>query len=291
MLDWDLREWISTEGRWVVTMLDVNGAQLFMQEIGSGPVALVLHGGLGVDQQPYRGLDSLATMLHLVYVDHRGNGRSSRPDPATLTMTQWADDAAAVAGSVGAGEPAIVIGHSFGGFIAQELAIRHPTAVRALILVATTPGQLGTGEQPAPEGPPIPDEFAALLTAMPATDEELAARMAELAPAYVHTAPPEVLTASMAQTVFSAVAMRRGFEELATWSSVDRLAAVATPSLVIAGRHDAFTAWPQAERIAQRLPDAEVIVLENSAHFRWLDEPDAFFDAITDWLTRRRLIP
>jgi hypothetical protein len=51
-------------GRWVVTMLDVNGAQLFMQEIGVGPVALVLHGGLGVDQQPYRGLDSLATMLH-----------------------------------------------------------------------------------------------------------------------------------------------------------------------------------------------------------------------------------
>jgi pimeloyl-ACP methyl ester carboxylesterase len=87
-------------GRWVVTMRDVNGAQLFMQEIDRGPVALVLHGGLAVDQQPYRGLDSLATMLHVVYIDHRGNGRSSRADPATLIMTQWAEDAAAVAGSV-----------------------------------------------------------------------------------------------------------------------------------------------------------------------------------------------
>ena len=80
MLDWDLGEWSSTEGRWVVTMLDVNGAQLFMQEIGSGPVALVLHGGLGVDQQPYRSLDSLATMLHLVYIDHAATAAGRHRD-------------------------------------------------------------------------------------------------------------------------------------------------------------------------------------------------------------------
>jgi proline iminopeptidase len=273
-----------------VTIVDVNGSQLFMQEFGSGPIALVLHGGLGVAQQLYRSLDALATMLHLVYIDHRGNGRSSRPDPDTLTMTQWADDAAAVAALVGNGEPVIVIGHSFGGFIAQELAISHPAVVRALILVATTPGQLGRDELPAPAGPPIPDKFAALLATMPATDGELAAGMADLAPAYLHIAAPELLTALMADTIFSAVAMRRGFEELATWSSVDRLAAVGMPVLVIAGRHDAFTAWPQAERIANRLPDGEVIVFENSAHFPWLDEPAAFFDALMDWLNRRQLI-
>ncbi len=84
--------------------------------------------------------------------------------------------------------------------------------------------------------------------------------------------------------------MRRGFEELAAWSSVDRLADLGMPALVIAGRHDAFTAWPQAERIANRLPDAEVLVFEESGHFPWLDEPDAFFDGITAWLTRRQLV-
>jgi proline iminopeptidase len=273
-----------------MTTLDVNGTQVFMQEVGVGPVALVLHGGLGIDQQPYRTLDPLSSMLRVVYLDHRGNGRSSRPDPVTLTMTKWADDAAAVAGVVNHGEPVIVIGHSFGGFIAQELAIRHPGMLRALILVATTPGQLGTGEEPAPEGPPVPDEFAALLAALPTTDSELAASMAALAPAYLHAAPPEVLIASMAETIFSAVAIRRGFEELATWSSVDRLGAVRVPVLVVAGRHDVFTSWPQAERIAKRLPDAEVTVFENSGHFPWLDEPAAFFDAIADWLSRHQLI-
>jgi proline iminopeptidase len=95
----------------------------------------------------------------------------------------------------------------------------------------------------------------------------------------------------MAGTVFSAVAMRRGFEELATWSSVDRLTEIRVPVLLVAGRHDAFTAWPQAERIAKRLDDADVAILENSAHFPWLDEPDAFFATITDWLRRRQLVP
>jgi proline iminopeptidase len=274
-----------------MVMVDMHGAQLFVQELGAGPVALVLHGGLGIDQQPYRTLDPLSSVLRMVYVDHRGNGRSSRPDPATLTMTQWADDAAAVATSIVEGLPVVVIGHSFGGFIAQELAIRHPGAVRALILLATTPGQLGEGEEPAPAGPPIPDQFTELLATMSATDRELAESILQLAPAYLHIAPAEALTAAMADTVFSAVAMRRGFEELATWSSVDRLTGVRVPVLVVAGRHDPFAAWPQAHRIADRLPDADLIVFEHSSHFAWLDEPDAFFDTVTDWLTRRHLIP
>jgi proline iminopeptidase len=95
----------------------------------------------------------------------------------------------------------------------------------------------------------------------------------------------------MAGTVFSAVALRRGLQELTTWSSVDRLAEIRVPVLVVAGRHDAITAWPQAERIVNRLSDADLVVLENSAHVPWLDEPDAFFATITDWLRRRQLIP
>jgi pimeloyl-ACP methyl ester carboxylesterase len=65
------------------------------------------------------------------------------------------------------------------------MVIRHGDAVRAVILVATTPGQLGVGETPAPEGPPMPDEFAELLQEMPASDEELALGMVRLAPAYL----------------------------------------------------------------------------------------------------------
>ena len=272
-----------------MAIADVNGVQLYYEEVGAGAPALVMHGGLGLDHTPYRGLDRLTPRLRLVYYDHRGNGRSSRPAPAELTMEAWADDGAALARHVAGREPVVVIGHSFGGFIAQEMAIRHGDAVRALILVATTPGQLGVGEAPAPEGPPIPHEFVELLQEMPKTDDELAIGMARLAPAYLHEAPAERLTSLMAETVFSAVAMRRGFEELATWSAVDRLHGVDIPTLVIAGRHDAFTSWPQADRIAARLPHAEVVVLERSGHFPWIEEPDLFFDTITSWLSAHHI--
>ena len=80
--------------------------------------------------------------------------------------------------------------------------------------------------------------------------------------------------------------MVRGFEVLSTWSSVDRLGGVSCPTLVIAGRHDVFTSWPQAHRIGRRVPGATVEVLEHSGHFPWLDEPEVFFPLVLDWLAR-----
>ena len=96
----------------------------------------------------------------------------------------------AVGRAVAGDRPLVVIGHSYGGFIAQELAIRQPDAVAALVLVCTTPGQLGTGEQPAPPGPSVPSVFAEMLASAPEADEDLAAAMGALAPAYVHRADP-----------------------------------------------------------------------------------------------------
>jgi proline iminopeptidase len=265
-------------------MSDVRG--LHFEVIGQGVPTLVLHGGLGVDHCAYRSFDRLARGLELIYLDHRGNGRSARPETSTLTMESWADDALSVSRAVASAQPVIVIGHSYGGFVGQELAIRQPDAVRALVLVSTTPGQLGTGEEPAPQGPPLPPEFAEMLSSLPESDDDLAAFMAALAPAYLHRADPEALRSLLRPTVFSASAMRRGFEVLAGWSSVDRLGSITAPTLVLAGRHDPFTAWPQADRIARCVPDADVVVFDESSHFPWLDEPDAFFTTLTHWLQR-----
>ena len=268
--------------------MDVDG--IHVEVVGEGPSVLVLHGGLGVDHTLYRSLDELCGGLRLIYLDHRGNGRSARPDPETLTMAGWADDALHVGRAVAGADPFIVFGHSYGGFVAQELAIRHPTDVRALLLVCTTAGQLGTGEEPAQPGPPIPVEFEALLSSPPESDADVAAGMATLAPAYVHRVEPERLRDLMADTVFSASAMRRGFEVLSTWSSVDRLRSITAPTLVVAGRHDPFTSWPQADRIAAHMPNAEVIVFEESSHFPWIDEPEAFSATIRQWLAGHELL-
>ena len=117
----------------------VNGTELYVDVEGAGlvpdgprmrqrPVVLVLHGGPGYDHAHLKPLlGPLADAAQLAYVDHRGQGRSGRPPVATCPLEQYADDAAAVCRTLELGRPT-VLGQSFGGFVALQLALRHPAA-------------------------------------------------------------------------------------------------------------------------------------------------------------------
>jgi proline iminopeptidase len=263
----------------------VNGTNLYYEQIGAGPPALVLHGGLGLDHTPYRGLDALADRLRLVYYDHRGNGRSERIAPDTITMERLADDAAALATRLEA-TPAVVIGHSYGGFVAQELAIRHPEQVAALILVDTTPGQLGESDAPGEDqGPPPPAEWLEAVSSAPRDDAEFAAGLRALLPYYLaDRASLPAVEAAVSRIVFDAAAANRSMEVLAGWSAADRLSAIRVPTLVVVGRHDLIASPAQARRIARRIPDARLVELEHSGHFPWLEQPDRFLQVVREWI-------
>ena len=252
-----------------------------------GPPVLVLHGGLGLDHVLYRrSLAPLAEHVRLITFDMRGNGRSIPADLSTVTMERLADDVVSLADHLGLDRFA-VLGHSYGGFVAQELALRHPDRLRAMVLVDTTPGQLGAGEVEGEhgQGPQPPAEVAATMSNAPTTDADFAAAMAQLLPAYFHRPERVDLHGLDEGTVFRIAAMVRGFEVLARWSVVDRLAAVRAPTLVIAGRHDVFTSWPQAHRIAAPIPGARVEIFEESGHFPWLEEPERFFPLVARFLS------
>jgi proline iminopeptidase len=90
----------------------------------------------------------------------------------------------------------------------------------------------------------------------------------------------------LADTVFSVDALVRGMMILGGWSAVDRLDQIHAPCLVLVGRHDIPTSWQQSERIARRIPGSEVVVLEDSGHFPWLEEPERFFAALQEWLAK-----
>jgi proline iminopeptidase len=251
------------------------------------PALVVLHGGLGFDHHLYR--RSFAPLVddhHLVFPDLRGNGGSFPADLATVTMAQLADDVVALADHLGRDRFA-VLGHSYGGFVAQELALRHGDRLDGLVLVDTTPGQLGASEteEETEQGPPPPREVLELMASMPPTDEALAAGMAQMLPAYFHR-PERIDIAGLDEgTVFRAAVMVRGFEVLGGWSSVDRLGSVVPPVLLLVGRHDLFTSWPQSYRIARHLPgDPTVVVFEESGHFPWIEEPERFFAVLRSWL-------
>ena len=101
------------------------------------PTLIVMHGGPGFDHSGLRGdFDGLSDIAQVIYLDHRGNGRSVPSDPSTWTLAQWGDDVRALCDVLGIEKP-IVLGQSFGGMVAQSYATRHPDHPAALILSST----------------------------------------------------------------------------------------------------------------------------------------------------------
>jgi proline iminopeptidase len=266
----------------------VSGLHVVMA--GSGPSLLVAHGGPGMSHDVYRTLDPLAEHRQLVFWDHRGHGRSGPLPEGPVEMSLFADDVVEVADGLGI-ERFSLFGHSFGGWVAQEAALRHPDRVDSLVLAGTTPGQLGVTESPDDDqGPPPSAELAARLRNLPRTDAELVEMYAALAPYFTRTANPEGLRQALDPTLVSADSCRRVFDALSRWSAVDRLDRVACPTLLVAGRYDDLCSVQQHERIARRLRDPDLVVVDRAGHFAWLDRPE-LLDLIGAWLEAVSKVP
>jgi len=126
----------------------VNGVRLFFDVEGASlvpdgpamrekPTLVLLHGGPGFDHSIYKpGFSTLADVAQVVFLDHRGNGRSDPGPRDRWTLAQWADDVRAFCEALGIARP-IVYGASFGGTVALAYATRHPAHPAKLVLVST----------------------------------------------------------------------------------------------------------------------------------------------------------
>jgi proline iminopeptidase len=125
--------------------ITVNGSRLFFDVEGSKlapdgprmrekPTLLLLHGGPGADHSLFRLRHGrFADIAQVIYLDQRGMGRSDRGAPEHWTMAQWGEDVKAFCDALGIEKP-IVLGVSFGGYVAQEYATRYPDHPGKLIL-------------------------------------------------------------------------------------------------------------------------------------------------------------
>jgi len=128
--------------------VSVNGVRLFFDVEGAKfvpdgpvmrekPVLLMLHGGPGADHSIYRPAYSvLADVAQIVYLDHRGNGRSEDGPRESWNLAQWGDDVRAFCDALGIASP-IVLGASFGGMVALAYATRHPAHPSKLVVIST----------------------------------------------------------------------------------------------------------------------------------------------------------
>jgi 3-oxoadipate enol-lactonase len=121
-----------------MTSVTVNGIDVYYERHGSGPALLHISGSGGDLRRVRSERSPLNTSFDVVHYDQRGLGRTSKPE-GPYTMVDYAEDAAALITAMG-WERAHVVGTSFGGMVALELAIRHPDAVDKIVLNCTSPG-------------------------------------------------------------------------------------------------------------------------------------------------------
>lgn len=128
--------------------IDVNGVRLFFDVEGAKlvpdgpamhekPTLLLLHGGPGMDHSSFKPAFSQFTdIAQVIYIDHRGNGRSDRQPADRWTLAQWGDDIFEFCNALEITKP-IVMGQSFGGFVAIAYATRHPEHPGKVIFSST----------------------------------------------------------------------------------------------------------------------------------------------------------
>ena len=254
----------------------VDGVDLSYELAGSGPRVLFCNGSGATLEGTRPLLAAVARSVELLAFDQRGIGASG-PAPAPYGMARPAADALELLDAVG-WDTAAVVGVSFGGMVAQELAVTAPGRVERLALLCTSPGGAGGSSYPLHELEALPpDERAAARARL--LDERfdgpwLDAHPGDRALVDLLAAPgpdddPAVEAGRRAQ-----LEARRGHD---VW---DRLPSVTCPTFVACGRYDPIAPPANAEAIASRIPGAVLRVYEGG-HAFFVQDPDALVDLRT----------
>jgi pimeloyl-ACP methyl ester carboxylesterase len=263
-----------------------DGVFLNVEELGEGFPLIVLHGGPGLDHSIFRPyLDPLGDDFRLLYVDERGQGRSERVDPQTLSLEVFARDVDLLAEALGL-ERFALLGHSFGAIITTLHAIELGTAEAYVISgggdssAALMTDVAASLEAMGEQGTAIAASWEQEATVQ--TDEELAELMRVQMP--FHFAGP-VPPGYAEDTVYSPDVLRHfasvgygDFDYTPDLRRIDR------PTLVIVGADDRTTTPRAAGVLHEGIPGSELVVLEEAGHMSFVEARDEYLLAVRRFL-------
>ena len=238
----------------------MNGIKLWYAVFGQGEPVVFLHGGLA--NADYWGLQVPAVAQHyqVIVMDSRGHGRSTR-DERPYGYDLMADDVVGLLDYLGI-KQAAVVGWSDGGILGLDLAIRHPDRVAKVFAFAanTDPSGVVAGVEKNPT-------FAAFIAR---AGHEYAA-----------------LSATPGEYHAFVDAISRMWATQPNWT-VAQLQAIKTPVVVVDGDHDEAIKRAHTENIAATIPGAGLLILPNTSHFAFLQDPERSpGTSCTSWRKRR----
>jgi pimeloyl-ACP methyl ester carboxylesterase len=237
----------------------VNGIKLWYAVFGHGQPVVFLHGGLANSNYWGHQVPVVAQHYQVIVVDSRGHGRSTR-DEKPYGYDLMADDVVGLLDYLKI-KQAAVVGWSDGGILGLDLALRHPDRVSKVFAFAanTDPSGVVDGVEKNPT-------FAAYIDRAGHEYEKLSATPKEYN-AFVD-------------------AISKMWATQPNWTA-DQLKAIKTPTEVVDGDHDEAIKRPHTEQIAATIPGAGLLILPNTSHFSFLQDPDQFTWHILHFLAQK----
>ena len=270
----------------------IRDVSLYVEVMGHGDPLLLMHGGPGLDHvslTPFRELGDRHTM---VFYDHRCNGRSTGAPVTSMTWENLTADAESLRTALGF-ERWAVLGHSFGGNVALEYALRYPDRVASLVLLDTAGdarwSQLRAADVLAARGfSPATVAVASRFYSGRISPKDFVRAAVRLLPAYDHRFSFVRLAREMLdggwRSKMRPEALIFGGRMMRGWNVMDRLGEIRAPTLVIAG-HDDFLFPPESQALlAAGIPNDPLRIIERAGHNPQAERPKETLAAVAEFL-------
>jgi 3-oxoadipate enol-lactonase len=262
-----------------------DGTRIHYEVTGkSGATPVLMIQGLGASKNAWNlQRIAMATRFRIISFDNRGAGRSDKPTEP-FTLEQMADDALAVLDAAGI-ETAHVVGASMGGVISQIVAVKYPHRVRSLTLVCTACRNHPWRQELLQTWAKTAADKGMIEVGKEAAQWVMSPRsFRRLVPAFTWMGPLAALRPRHS-FVSQIDAILNTHEDL-----VDQLSTITAPTMVIVGNQDILTPRGDSEEIAERIPNAELVVISGAAHGLMMEHSSTFNRILIEFLQRTELV-